>query len=208
MAKEKISFMKKVNNNKKLYFLLAFLVVLPIIFLVTMYTVRYTQFNDVCFEKNVEEHEHDEKLNIVSLDDLPIVLNYVSQYRYEPTKKNDDGAYIKKGVYGMNISYEKKEGINVTKVTARCMVYSNWTDYKFLSSTSTIYDSAPTGNTGNVKIQADYILNKMVFFPIYKSHPTLYIELIITLGSKEPNDPVYIKDTKILKNALFVEVEE
>ena len=192
MTKENLNLWQRMMSNRKLLFIVLFLIILPVLFLTFLYIFRYNQFKDVCFD----EDKKGEKLEFAKVEDLPITFHYEYTYKLLVEYEKDSKEVKNNGAYGFNVYYEKKGSINPSNVSVTFMIHANWMDYTYKQPLSSIPNYKPSGATGNMKVTTPVILPKMAFFPVWVSSPDLYIQIVVTINSQDRL--FYLKDTKVL----------
>ena len=158
---------KKVSKWTWLYqhrlavFMILFLVILPIIFVPSIYVKTYLDSKPVLFS--------DKKADVVSVDDMPLFdIDYTITHVRLPNSDNVGG------YYRFNYELIKTSGVNqISNIRVQFQLSTRWAKYSEVSTEQTV--TLATMKT--VQMNFNYDMDKSVLPLVKASGPTLYAKI-------------------------------
>lgn len=188
---EKKSFWKTFHQYRLKIALAAFLIVLPIVLLISAYVSPLVQSTRVSFDQEITE-ESTYISSFKDIDDLEdITLSFTWNELVIP-RASSDGTY-EDGEFVFGMSYRLEESIDISNVRVTVSLQPRFTSIRNISREITL--SSFSSRDVTVAHNVMYPLNPLWFVTI--NEPTVYIQLMYEKGLAGELEPVtfteYIK---------------
>jgi len=188
-SEPKVTFWTWLHKNRLKVVSIAFLVLVPIALILTMYIGSYTANKVVNFDAEVTVDTIEVKKFLAPDDINAFSLNIVWSRLKHPTL-NPTTDELTGGYYEFVISYEVNDSFNVKSVSVTPVLQTDWTNLRSLGAVKAL---AITDRPVNISFNYILPVNPLLFVKVNEPNLYLKVDYVLTTGTGDVPLTEYVK---------------